>query len=183
MAKYRRANVPGGTFFFTLVTYERRPLLTTDLARQLLREAIQHVRGRLPFVIEGIVLLPDHLHTIWTLPSGDTDYPTRWRQIKSLFTRGWLAAGGEEAEVTVQRAMQGGRGIWQRRYYERTIRDEADLRRRLDYIHINPVKHGLCARASDWQWSSFHRYVKLGEYEESWGGSPKFFGDEWDACE
>jgi putative transposase len=183
MAHYRRADVPGGTFFFTLVTYERRPLLTTDVARRVLRDAIEQVRSRRPFEINGFVLLPDHLHTIWTLPSGDTDYPTRWRQIKTLFTRGWLAAGGTEGPVSVARAVQGGRGVWQRRYYERTVRDEAELRKRLDYIHINPVKHRLCERAIDWPWSSFHRYVKLGEYEDTWGGSPEFYGDEWMACE
>ncbi|WP_442481617.1 REP-associated tyrosine transposase [Aeoliella sp. SH292] len=183
MAHYRRADVPGGTFFFTLVTYERRPLLTTDLARRVLRDAIEQVRSRRPFEINGFVLLPDHLHTIWTLPSGDTDYPTRWRQIKTLFTRGWLAGGGTERAVSVAQAVQGGRGIWQRRYYERTVRDEAELRKRLDYIHINPVKHRLCERAIDWPWSSFHRYVKLGEYEETWGGSPEFYGDEWIDCE
>ncbi|MEM8865694.1 MAG: transposase [Planctomycetota bacterium] len=183
MANYRREIIPGGTYFFTQVTYNRRPLLTTPLARRLLRESIRRVRRTRPFKIDGFVLLPDHLHCIWTLPPGDADYPTRWRQLKSTFTRSWLAAGGYEAEVPVGQAVQGGRGVWQRRYYERVVRNEADLRQRLNYLHINPVKHGYCERTVDWPWSSFHRYVKLGEYDSTWGGSPELFGDEWLECE
>lgn len=183
MANYRRAVVPGGTFFFTQVTYDRRPILTTATARRALRQAIREVRHRRPFAIDGFVLLPDHLHTVWTLPRGDADYPTRWRQIKSLFTKRWLAAGGNEQSVSVGRAVQGGRGVWQRRYFERTVRNESDLRRCLDYLHINPVKHGLCDRAADYPWSSLHRYLRLGEYDTDWGGSAEFFGDEWDCVE
>ncbi len=183
MANYRRAVVPGGTFFFTLVTYNRRPWLTSPAARRLLRKSFRVVRSDRPFAVDGIVLLPDHLHCIWTLPRGDSDFATRWRLIKGGFTRAWLAGGGAEEGVSVGRAVQGGRGVWQRRFYEHTIRDEEELRRCLDYVHLNPVKHGLCERAADWPWSSLHRYIALGEYEPDWGGAPDLFGDEWQKCE
>ncbi len=151
MANYRRADVAGGTFFFTVVTHQRRKILTTDLARSILRDSFRRVKDRHPFSVDGIVLLPDHMHTIWTLPTGDNDFPTRWRQIKSLFTREWIASGGSESGVSLSQSKQGSRGVWQRRYIEKTIQDEADMRRHHDYIHINPVKHQLCEKASDWQ--------------------------------
>ncbi len=97
MTNYRRARLPGGIFFFTVVTHHRRPILTTPLAREVLRQAFREVRGRQPFSVEAIVLLPDHLHCVWALPDRDTDFSTRWRQIKTLFTRRWLQQGGREA--------------------------------------------------------------------------------------
>ena len=179
MPNYRRNLVPGGTFFFTVVTNHRRRFLTDEPARVALRQAIREIRARRPFAIDAIVLLPDHLHTVWTLPPNDALYPLRWRQIKSRFTQIYLAAGGIETTISVSRAIKGERGVLQRRYHEHTVRDEDDRKHRIDYVHINPLKHGLVKRVIDWPWSSFHRYVRLGEYSPDWGSDPTFYGDEW----
>jgi putative transposase len=179
MSRYRRNFVPGGTYFFTVVTNRRRPFLTSDIARRSLRTALRRVRSRHPFTIDAIVLLPDHLHTVWTLPPQDAAYPLRWKRIKERFTSAYLANGGEEASVSASRHAKGERGVWQRRYYEHTVRDDVDLKHRVDYVHINPLKHGLVTRVVDWPWSSFHRYVTLGEYTPDWGADPTFYGDEW----
>jgi putative transposase len=179
MARYRRNFVPGGTYSFTVVAHRRRKFLTDDLARAALRQALREIRSRHPFSIDAIVLLPDHLHTVWTLPPGDDRYPLRWRQIKSRFTQEYLKHGGVELAVSVSRQIKGERGVLQRRYFEHTVRDEADLKRCVDYVHINPLKHGLVKRVVDWPWSSFHRYVTLGEYSPDWGNAPIFYGDEW----
>ncbi len=135
--------------------------------------------ARRPFKIDAIVLLPDHLHCIWKLPRGDHGYSQRWSRIKAGFTTRYLENGGSDCDVSISRAVRGERGIWQRRFFEHLIRDDDDLKRCADYIHINPVKHGLVKRVRDWPWSSFHRYVKLGEYPLDWGGSHEFYGDEW----
>jgi putative transposase len=179
MPQYRRNFLPGGTYFFTVVTHGRRPLLTSPIARSSLRNAFQEIRSRHPVTIDAIALLPDHLHTVWTLPPEDDRYPLRWRQIKSRFTQMYLELGGTETAVSVSRKHKGERGVFQRRYFEHTVRDEADRKRCVDYVHINPLKHGLVQRVVDWPWSSFHRYVRLGEYTAEWGGDPTFYGDEW----
>ncbi|MBL4884335.1 MAG: transposase [Planctomycetaceae bacterium] len=183
MTNYRRAFIPGGTFFFTVVTYHRRPILTSEPGRVSLREAIRSVQKRRPFTIDAIVLLPDHLHCIWSLPRGDADFSTRWRQIKTLFTRSYLSSDECEAESSTSRAIKQEHAVWQRRFFEHTIQSEEELKRCVDYIHINPVKHGLVEKVSDWPWSSFHRYVQMQEYPLDWGGSPEWFGDEWDQYE
>lgn len=170
MRSYLRYNVAGGTYFFTLVTYDRRGFLTSPLARACLRNAFQSVRETRTFQIVAIVLLPDHLHCVWELPSGDSDYSTRWRRIKSLFTKCWLAGGRAEGERDDSRNKKAERAICQRRFYEHMVRDEEDLERCVDYIHWNPVKHGLVSRVRDYSWSSFHRFVKLGHYDLGWGG-------------
>jgi putative transposase len=113
------------------------------------------------------------------LPPGDSAYPVRWRQIKTRFTQQYLDGGGYEAGVSAARALKDEHGVWQPRYFEHTVRDEDDLKRCVDYTHINPLKHGLVTRVRDWPWSSFHRYLRLGEYDIGWGGAPEFFGDEW----
>ncbi len=178
MSDYRRWRVDGGTFFFTVVTHHRRRFLTSDIYRDALREAFRDVRRLRPFSVVAIVLLPDHLHTIWELPPGDTDYTTRWRQIKTLFTR--AVEGRIDGTVSsTSRRRRAEKGIWQRRFYEHTCRDEADVKRLADYIHVNPVKHRLSARVRDWPWSSFHRYVRLGEYAIDWGGGDLWYGDEF----
>jgi putative transposase len=130
----------------------------------LLRAAFRSARVRHPFDIDAIVVLPDHLHTIWTLPEGDSDFATRWRLIKATFSRG-LPQG---ERVSTSRLRKSERGIWQRRYWEHTLRDEEDLARHADYIHFNPVKHGHVERVQDWPFSSFHRMVRLGLYPEAW---------------
>jgi len=157
MTDYRRNFIAGGSFFFTVNLAERRLRLLTQHIDEL-RTAFRETRRHHPFAIDAMVVLPDHLHTIWTLPEGDADFATRWRLIKSAFSRS--VATGER--ISDGRAAKGERGIWQRRYWEHTIGDENDFARHMDYIHINPVKHGLVARVSDWPYSSFHRMVKLG---------------------
>jgi putative transposase len=183
MPDYRRNYIPGGTYFFTVVTGQRRPILDTPLARQLLHEALAETKARFPFELFAIVLLPDHLHTIWTLPPNDSDYSNRWRMVKEQFTRHFLASGGGEAARSQSRLRHRERAVWQRRFWEHTCRDEEDLKRSLDYVHWNPVKHGLVARVRDFQWSSFHRFVKLGEYDQEWGEAnpcPGWDEPEWE---
>jgi putative transposase len=170
MSDYRRWFVPGGTYFFTVVTHGRRATLTTAVGRQCLRAAFQYVRVNGPITIVALVLLPDHVHAVWTLPPGDGDYSTRWRRIKGRFTSNYLAQGGSDGISSNSRAARGERAIWQRRFWEHACRDEADLKRRVDYIHWNPVKHGLVGRVRDYPWSSFQRFVQLGEYSIDWGG-------------
>ncbi|MTW00483.1 REP-associated tyrosine transposase [Pseudoduganella ginsengisoli] len=150
MSSYHRLYLPGHTYFFTVVASGRQPVFRQEMVRGALRSAFAHVRSGLAFSIPGFVLLPDHLHTIWTLPEGDSDYSTRWRLIKTRVTQ---ACGAR---------------IWQPRYWEHAIRDDADLHKHLDYIHWNPVKHGIVASVRDWPWSSFHRYVKFGAYPADW---------------
>jgi putative transposase len=163
MTGYRRNFVPGATYFFTVNLAERRlPLLTDNIGS--LRAAFRQTRSRHPFTIDAIVILPDHLHAIWTLPPEDADFAARWRLIKSAFSRSLPA----EEVVTPSRCRKGERGIWQRRYWEHTLRDEQDYVRHIDYIHFNPVKHGHVADVRKWPYSSFHRFVRLGLYPENW---------------
>lgn len=182
MSEYRRWR-EGSIYFFTVVTYQRRPILTTDLGRECLRTAFREIQRTFPFEIVAIVLLPDHLHTIWELPRGDYDYSTRWRRIKGQFSRDWIARGGQTEEPTRSRKVRQEQSIWQRRFFEHMCRDETDLKRCLDYVHVNPVKHKLAPRVRDWPWSSFHRYVRLGEYELEWGSSDAWYGDEFSRFE
>jgi putative transposase len=182
MPQYRRNFVAGGTYFFTCVVHGRRPILTTTLGRQCLRGPIRKVRGDHPFEIVAIVLLPDHWHTVWTLPSGDVRYPLRWMRIKEEFSRAWLAGGGSEASQSASRSAHRLRGIWQKRYWGHTIGDEEDLARCVDYMHWNPRKHKLVSRVRDWKWCSFHRFVRRGEYDVNWGASdptPGWDDPEW----
>jgi putative transposase len=171
MTDYRRNFVAGGSFFFTVNLTERHLQLLTEHIDEL-RGAFRQTRERHSFTTDAIVVLPDHLHAVWTLPEGDRDFATRWRLIKSTFSRN-LEAG---EPVSASRAAKRERGIWQRRYWEHTIRDEDDFGRHIDYVHINPVKHGLVTRVRDWPHSSFHRMVKLGVYPEDWAGDVSEFG-------
>ena len=179
MSDYRRWRIAGGTYFFTVVTYRRRRFLTSEIGRASLREAFRQVRRRRPFKIVAIVFLPDHLHTIWELPRGDADYSTRWRQIKSVATRALSGRVESAADASASRRRRGEHGIWQRRFYEHMCRDEANVKRLVDYIHVNPVKHQLVARVRDWRWSSFHRCTRPGECPPDWGGSDAWHGDEF----
>jgi putative transposase len=165
MTDYRRNFVPGGTYFFTVNLANRRSRVLTEQIAPL-RAAFAYVRDRRPFSIEATVILPDHLHAIWTLPDGDHDFATRWRLIKSAFSR----ALPDREFVSASRVSKGERGIWQRRYWEHTLRDENDFARHADYIHFNPVKHGYVGGAADWPHSTFHRMVRSGVYPEDWGG-------------
>jgi len=182
MPEYRRNYVAGGTYFFTCVTHRRAPILTSDLGRRCLREAMVKVRRDYPFEIVAIVLLPDHWHSVWTLPSGDDRYSLRWMRIKEEFTESWLKGGGIELSQSESRQKHRQRGVWHKRYWEHTVRDEDDLKRCVDYIHWNPRKHRLVHRVQDWPWSSFHRLVVAGEYDIDWGGtdpSPGWDDPEW----
>jgi putative transposase len=117
----------------------------------------------------AIVLLPDHLHTIWLMPTDDAKYSLRWSAIKGHFSRNWLALTGDESPITPAQEREGRRGVWQPRFYEHLIRDETDLISHADYLHYNPVKHGLADRPVDWPWSSFRRFVAEGHYPPGWG--------------
>lgn len=178
MSDYRRYR-DGQLYFFTVVTDRRRPILTTELGRSILRKAFRKVREESPFHVTAIVLLPDHMHAIWELPPGDTDYSTRWKRIKAQFTKHWRRQGGTTTVRSASRQKRGEQGVWQRRFFEHTCRDAKDLKRCLDYLHVNPVKHNVVQRVCDWPWSSFHRYVSLGEYSLDWGNANAWHGDEF----
>jgi len=164
MVQYRRNRVAGGSYFFTLALADRSSdALIAHI--DLLREAFSAARARRPFVVEAVVILPEHLHTIWSLPEGDTDYPARWTHLKSHFSR------AVAQRLSLDRNERGEFALWQRRYWEHTIRDEADFAAHCDYIHFNPVKHGLVSRPADWDWSSFGRFVEQGVYPADWGAT------------
>ncbi len=165
MTSYLRNFVAGGCYFFTVNLADRRLRLLTDHVDHL-RVAFRDAARNYPFRTEAIVILPEHLHTVWSLPDNDADFATRWRLIKAHFSR--HVREGEA--VSRSRIIRGERGIWQRRYWEHTIRDERDYERHVDYIHFNPVKHGHVTRVSDWPYSSFHRFVKDGIYPADWAG-------------
>ena len=162
MPQYRRAK--GNTFFFTVVLADRSSALLVDQIDRL-RSIYRSVVERRPFETVAICILPDHLHAIWALPENDLDFPSRWNLIKGSFSRGL-----EAAERSSSKLKKREKGIWQRRYWEHAIRDDADLERHVDYIHFNPVKHGLVSRVRDWSLSSFHRYVEQGALPLDWGG-------------
>jgi len=170
MSHYRRANVTGGSYFFTVVTERRQRILIDEPIRNALRDAIEATRADHPFHIDGWVLMPDHLHTIWTLPDGDADFATRWRLIKSRVTRACGKSYLRPDLMTQRRDAKRYGTIWQHRYWEHQLRDEADFQAHFDYLHINPVKHGLVKCVADWPWSSFHRHVQAGIYPLDWGG-------------
>ena len=187
MPDYRRNRIPGGTYFFTVNLLDRtRPLLTDNI--DTLRKSVRRVRELMPFHIDAWVVLPDHMHTLWTLPEGDADFPKRWQAIKMAFSR--TIPLGEPMSPNARARHE--RGIWQRRYWEHTIRNDHDYAAHMDYIHFNPVKHGLAPTPSAWPFSSFHTCVTRGLYppdwttptpepphqgepEPSWGGMPSAF--------
>ena len=167
MVNYRRARLPGATYFFTVTLRDRRSRKLTDHV-DALREEVKCVKRRWPFRIDAVVVLPDHLHTIWTLPEGDTDFSKRWRAIKARFTRCLVKRG-----IALVHDRRGEYELWQRRFWEHLIRDEQDFARHVDYIHYNPVKHGWVARPLGWRWSSIHRYVRLGLLPPDWAAVPE----------
>lgn len=164
MRRYIRARLPGGTFFFTVNLAERagNRLLVEHI--HALRDAFRTTRRDHPFRTEAIVILPEHLHALWTLPAGDSDFSTRWALIKARFSR--EIESGERRSASRLRRRE--RGIWQRRFFEHAIRDDEDFARHVDYIHWNPVKHGWAARAVEWPYSSFNRYVRRGWLAADW---------------
>ncbi len=172
MPDYRRNYVPGGTYFFTVVTAGRRPVFASATAVALLRDAVRGQQRIRPFRIMAAVVLPDHLHMIWVLPAGDSDYSIRWSAIKAAFTKAWLESGGIEGPITSSNRRDGRRGVWQSRFIEHTCRDPRDLNHHIDYIHYNPVKHGYVTRPSDWPYSSIHRFITDGTLPADWGALP-----------
>jgi putative transposase len=170
MPNYRRSHAKGATFFFTVVTYHRQKVLTHTSNRQLLRAILKEVKSILPFTIDAWVLLPDHIHCIWTLPQNDNNFSKRWgmikakfsKQAKHLFNPDWMNSSKQKHREST---------LWQRRFREHQIRDDLDFQRHVEYIHYNPVKHGLVQRAADWPYSTFHKYVRQGIYPENWGTS------------
>jgi len=173
MTDYRRYRVTGGTYFFTVNLADRKGALLTEHI-DTLRNAFRDVKKAHPFQLDAIVIMPEHLHTIWTLPEDDDDFSLRWRQIKSAFSR--QIETGER--ITKSRSRKQERGIWQRRFWEHAIRDDRDFARHVDYIHFNPVKHGYVQQAADWPYSSFHKYVQLGVFSRDWCGFDDDLGCE-----
>jgi len=163
MPLYTRNRVPGGTYFFTVNLRDRRSdLLITHIG--MLRAAVRRVRCLMPFHIDAWVVLPDHIHTVWTLPAGDANFSHRWQAIKMGFSK----AIEPPESLSISRQVRGERGIWQRRFWEHTIRDDRDYAAHVDYIHFNPVKHGLAFSAASWPYSTFHRAVAEGRYSVGW---------------
>ena len=152
MSNYRRTNIPGGTYFFTVVTHDRAPIFINEWRVEVMRQALRKVMVVRPFQIDAIVVLPEHLHCIWRMPDGDADYSSRWREIKKAASR--------QIDTTTNNRNE--RMVWQRRFWEHAIHDEADWRKHMDYIHYNPVKHGLANRPGEWRWSSFGNAVRKG---------------------
>jgi putative transposase len=172
MPNYRRAFIPGGCWFFTVNLLDRRRSLLVDEI-DALRRSTRRTQARYPFQIDAFVVLPDHIHAVWTLPPGDSDFSIRWRLIKTGFAK---SIPKSELVNTVCLA-RGERGIWQRRFWEHLIRDEEDYRRHVEYCYINPVKHRLAGRVGDWPFSSFHRDVRAGIFPQDWAGDIRESGE------
>ena len=164
MRTYKRVWIPGGYYFFTVNLAERNDTTLLIDKIHLLRRAFKNVQSSYPFVMDAVVVLPDHLHCVWRLPKGDGRFDLRWSLIKTTFSRSLIA----DENVSASRARRRERGIWQRRYWEHAIRDETDWRNHADYIHYNPVKHGYVSRPIDWPYSSFRRYIGCGLYNTDW---------------
>jgi len=166
MVQYRRSRVAGGTFFFTVNLRDRRCALLAQHA-EALRGIVREVRTQLPFVIDAMVVMPDHWHAVWTLPPGDNAYSRRIRLIKARYTRYLIKIG-----TLLTKDTRGDYDLWQKRFWEHTVRDDRDFEAHVNYVHINPVKHGYVARAADWPHSTIHRYVKNGPLPVGWACGP-----------
>jgi putative transposase len=172
MPNYRRAFVPNGCWFFTHNLHNRQETLLIDNIAAL-RSAFRQTQKKYPFTVEAIVVLPEHMHAVWKLPPDDADFATRWRLIKTRFTK---SLPKREARSPIRKA-RGERGIWQRRFWEHLIRDDRDYARHIEYCYINPIKHGLVRRVQDWPHSSFHRDVSHGLFPTDWAGEVEVKGD------
>jgi len=174
--QYRRANISGASYFFTLVTEKRQQLFLDDINVNLLRQAFRHVMKKRPFVIDAAVILPEHLHCIWTLPANDADFSTRWRLIKTWFTK---HCDEKYKNIPNQaRIKKQQQAIWQHRYWEHYLRDQTDFEHHVNYIHYNPVKHGYVKCPSDWRYSSIHRYIRQDVLDKDWGASDIVIPDD-----
>jgi len=168
MPNYRRANLKGGTYFFTVVTFKRQKILCNADVRTALREAIQSTQAVHPFNIDAWVLLPNHLHCIWTLPEDDANFSTRWAMIKRHVSQKCGPKYRRDGWVTRSINQRNESTIWQRRFWEHQIRDDRDYEKHMDYLHYNPVKHNHVTQVIDWPYSTFHRLVRQGVYKENW---------------
>jgi putative transposase len=164
MSEYRRLYQSGGYYFFTLVTYQRHPFLANRENVAHLKSAINKVKTKYPFSLNAMVILPDHLHCLWRMPDNDMDFSTRWRLIKRYFSM----------QIKTSANLRNEKEIWQRRFWEHAIRDENDWQKHMDYIHYNPVKHGLVQSPGDWEHSSFNYWVEKGFYSRDWGRREPF---------
>ncbi|NET26042.1 MAG: transposase [Okeania sp. SIO1I7] len=173
--EYRRAKTPGATYFFTVVTYNRQKILCEPENIDLLRKAFRYVMQKHSFKIDAIVILPDHIHSLWTLPENDANFSTRWRLIKSYFSR--QCDSQYQGKISTSRQNKGEKAVWQRRFWEHQIQSDRDFANHVEYIHYNPVHHRLVTAPSYWEYSSFHRYVKAGIYDQMWGSSEKLIFD------
>ena len=173
MTQYRRIYMPGASWFFTvnLAHKQGNYLLVEQI--DLLREAFKYVKKRHPFYMDAVVVMPNHLHCIWTLPEGDADYSLRWRLLKAFFSRGIP----KDEVISNSREKRRERGIWQRRFWTHLLTDQEDYNQHFDYIHWNPVKHGWVKKVHEWEYSSFHRAVEDGLYSLEWGHSGEFVID------
>jgi putative transposase len=169
MPEYRRAYLPGSTVFLTVVTYQRLPVFASPIAIAHLRSALNTVLLEMPFQFVAGVVLPDHLHFLWTLPVHDSNYSQRIGRMKALFTQALKGKRSLPTTVSCSRQKHRESDVWQRRFWEHTIRDEADFQQHFDYLHYNPVKHGWVNCPHEWEMSSFHRWVTWGVYKETWG--------------
>ena len=174
MPRYIRADTPGATYFFTVNLRDRSARYLVDHVAEL-RASLTDVKTRHPFHIDAMVVLPEHIHALWTLPVEDADFSTRWMLLKQGFTRRLQAAGVLEPDAASPRR-KAQRSLWQDRSWEHCIRDDEDYARHVDYIHFNPVKHGWVMRAREWPYSSLHRFVREGRLQEDWGISAAIEG-------
>jgi putative transposase len=170
---YRRSFVPGGTFFFTVTLYNRKSCLLVERI-ELLKEAVHSVKNQYPFQMKAYVVLPEHLHMIWELPNGDSNYSLRWKKIKALFSKS-INRSGFELPKTKHNEYR----LWQRRFWEHAIKDMSDFENHVNYIHYNPIKHGLVNELHDWPYSSFHHYVQSGRLCEHWASSRRNSVDDF----
>ena len=183
MSNYKRSKTPGASYFFTVVTYKRQEILTHPESRKILRKIILDVKKEYPFKIDAWVLLPEHIHSIWTLPTGDHDFSKRWGLIKAGFSSHAKTLFHHPEWINNSKKKHRERTIWQRRFWEHQIRDQTDFNLHIDYMYWNPVKYGHVSRVIDWPYSTFHRDVKKGIYSSNWGSDstikiePRDFGE------
>ena len=178
MPNYHRIHAPGGTYFFTEVTNERLSIFSTESTIITLLNTIEKSQNEYPFEQLAYCILPDHIHCIWKLPAGDDDYSRRWQLIKARFSREFLLRSDLEGKISESRKRKRERGIWQRRFWKHTIRDDNDLAMHINYIHFNPIKHGMVEKLSDWHWSSYNDFLNTGYYDSSSGEiEPKGIGN------
>ena len=177
MSNYRRAAAKGGSYFFTLVSYQRRNIFCDKAIRLALRQAIKTTQKKYPFNIDAWVLLPNHMHCIWTLPEEDNNFSQRWSLIKRKVSIECAQQYKQQQLLTESKVKHRESTIWQRRFWEHQIRNQQDFNNHLDYIHYNPVKHNYCNSPSQWQYSTIHRYIKVGYYAYNWGEQQPNFSD------